>query len=251
MSKFLPVSAPAIRTPKHNLVSSGHLITVGQDKWENGITFMPRGCYQVDGTCAVCGPMTKEEMQECHEMPEFNPYILDLGISLYAPDQEEVNGFAEDDLEAGTSSRLESLIWSGCAGDDNPLLSDGTSLGSATTPLLAMGRMISELISATGHGGAMGTIHMSPYVAVQLSEHLYLGEGGVLRTKVGDHLVIAGNYPRTLIAGHVGDIDVYLGDPFRSAGKERMMRLNLTEFRWERMAVAAWNPCAVFTQTLS
>jgi hypothetical protein len=252
MSLLNPVSAPSVHTPKGNLVSSGHLVDISTDKWENGVTFTPRGCYQIDGTCAVCGPMSKEEMQECQEAAEFIPYILDLGISLYAPDREEVSAFAEDDLEAGTSSRLESLIWSGCPGDDNPLLSQGTSLGSSATPVIALGRMISELISATGHGGASGTIHMSPLIAVQLSEYLYCEhETGDVYTKIGYHHVIVGNYPATSIVGHVGEVDVYLGDPFKTAGKERHMRKNLTEFRWERMGLATWNPCAVFRQTIT
>ena len=244
------VSAPALRKAKHNLVDSGHIVPISQDKWENGVTFSPRGCYQIEGACSTCPPATKEELQPCVEVLTFGPYVLDLGVSLYATDREQVSATAEDDLDIGSSSRLESLIWSGCVGVDNPLLSEGTSLGSATTPVLALGRMISELISATGHGGAMGTIHMSPYVAVQLGEQLYESEG-VLRTEVGDHLVIVGNYPITHIAGHIGDIDVYLGDPFHTAGKEQMMRANLTELRWERVALATWNACASFVQSLS
>ena len=250
MTLVSAVSAPAITKPKHNLVSSGHLVPISTDKWEGGVSFTPRGCYQIEGACATCPPQSKEEMQECVDAAEFMPYMLDLGISLYAPDREAVNAFAEDDLDVGSSSRLESLIWSGCGDVDNPLLSEGESLGANLSPVLALGKMISELISATGHGGAMGTIHMSPYIAVQLSQELHLGDDGELRTKIGDHLVIAGNYPSTAIVGHVGNIDVYLGDPFHTAGKDQMMRKNLTELRWERLALATWNTCAVFRQTI-
>ena len=147
MTLVSAVSAPAITKPKHNLVSSGHLVPISTDKWEGGVSFTPRGCYQIEGACATCPPQSKEEMQECVEAAEFMPYMLDLGISLYAPDREAVNAFAEDDLDVGSSSRLESLIWSGCGDVDNPLLSDGTSLGANLTPILALGKMSAELIS--------------------------------------------------------------------------------------------------------
>jgi hypothetical protein len=242
------VSPPALGAPKHSLVASGNLVEPGDNRWENGIAFNPRGCYQIDGNCATCPPASKENLQGCVDYVQFGAYVLDLGVSVNSRD--DVKTIAQDDLEIGTSSRLESLIWSGCVGVDNPLLSEGTSLGAALAPTLALAAMASELISATGHTGAQGTIHMSPYVATQLTEQVYR-ENGRLYTVVGDHLVIVGNYPKTHIAGHVGEVDVYLGDPFLSENPDAIRTSNLTAFRVERLALAAWNSCAAFTQQIS
>jgi hypothetical protein len=259
------VQAPAVRAPLHSLLASGNVVessnavtdttdgtSTGQGaEWENGVTFTPRGCYEILGTCATCDfDAENEAPQECHPAVVFKPYLLDLGLVYPTADRFDIKGLVTDGMEVGTSSRLERLIWEGCDGDDNPLLSEGGGLGSTLPPKAALGAVMAELVSSTGHTGARGTIHMSPRVSVEL-EGLLKEDDGVLRTLAGKHKVILGDYPDTHIAAHVGEVDIYLGGIYVTDAPDEVRRANVQTFQVQRLAVAAWNTCAAFLQPVT
>lgn len=246
------VRAPELLAPLHNLVASGNRVDTGDNEWENGVTFTQRGCYEVTGSCATCDTaQTNPDPQDCTAPASFDPYLLDLGVVFGAADRFDIKDLVTSDMEVGTSSRLERLIWAGCDGDTNPLLSSGTSLGAAASPRAALGAIVSELISAENHIGARGTVHMSPRMAMELGEQLATDGDGNLVVKFGGHKVILGNYPSTHIAGHVGDIDVYLGEIYLTEAPDEIRRANLQTFRVQRLALAAWNTCAAFVQEVT
>lgn len=240
------VTAPAITAPIHSLLFSGNIVDDGDGKWENGVTFTQRGCYEILGSCATCELVDNEDPQECHAPAVFDPYLLDLGIVYGTPDRYDIKDLATETMEVGTSSRLERLIWAGCAGGTSPTLSDATVVGTSASPKAALGSLMAELISSTGHTGALGTIHMSPRIVVELGDLLRTNDRGDLITQAGGHLVIVGDYPATHIAGHVGGIDVYLGEPYLTEAPDEIRRANVQTFQVQRLALAAWNTCAAF-----
>ena len=75
----------------------------------------------------------------------------------------------------------------------------------------AFGAVLNALANSTTGVGGRGTIHMKSSYAVLLDDKLY-EDGGKLRTRVGDHLVVVGDYPSNSIVGHHGEPVVYIGD---------------------------------------
>lgn len=237
--------APQLFAPKHGLVHSGNLVSTTDDHWENGVTFSPRGCYEVLGDCVDCPPRDKEDLQTCVEPVEFAPYVLGLGLITTPVNYKlDISSAIIEDMKVGTSSRLEALIWAGCTGGTSPILSEGTNVGTGT-PVVALGLLLAEMISADDHIGAQSTIHISPAVAVQILGQFHEVNGD-LYTVVGNHKVIIGNYPTNLIAGHLGDIDVFLGETFLTESPDEIRRANEAVFRVERTALAAWNSCSTY-----
>lgn len=243
------VTAPEVQAPLHNLVATGNLVNTGDKEWENGVTFTQRGCYEILGACATCDvDQTNEDPQECKPPAIFEPYLLDLGIVYATADRFDIKNMALGDMEVGTSSRLERLIWAGCVGGTSFTLSEATAVGATGSAKAALGAMVSEFISAEGHLGARGTVHMSPRIAVELNELLVETSAGTLTTRFGGHKVVIGNYPSTHIAGHIGDIDVYLGETYVTEAADEVRRANVQTFQVQRLALAAWNSCATFLQ---
>jgi hypothetical protein len=253
------VRTPAVRPPVQNLLDSGNIVETGDDEWENGVKFTPKGCYTIEGACATCDiDQSNEEPQECHPFVEFKPYLLDLGLLYPTADRFDIKALGRDTLDIGSSSRLERLIWAGSEAqddqadcDNNPYLSAGTSLGATLGVKAALGSIMAALVDAEDHTGAQGTIHMSPRLTTELEGVIKVDGDGNVRTVIGNHLVIIGNYPSTHIAAHIGEIDVYLGEPYLTEAPDEIRRANVQTFRIQRLALAAWNTCAAFVQPVT
>jgi hypothetical protein len=250
------VLAPAVEVSPHGLVGSGNVVEDDSERrWLNGITFSQRGCYQINGMCYACadvGVVTKSNASDCVAAAKFDPYLLEFAVIWDTPDNFDIKQLMRDELDVGTSTRLENLAWVGCTGNANPKLPGGTSVGSGT-PLQAIAKVGAAI--STGNGGlkvgGQGTIHVSAYTAALAVDQLYTDAGGDLRTKVGEHLVIAGNYPDNSIAGHLGEVDVYLDTPQLIEAPAEVRRANEALYRVERHALVAWNTCASYVATVS
>jgi hypothetical protein len=249
------VLAPSIELPPHGLVASGNVVEDDGGRWENGITFSPAGCYRLFGDCSICndaGQRQKSALQQCSATAVFKPYVLDLGVVWNTPDRFDIKEFMRTQLDVGTSAKLEELSWVGCTGSDNPTLNEGAVIGSgnAVAALSATADAI-----ATGQAGLRigghGTIHLSYATANLAVQQLDYDNDGKLRTRVGHHRVIVGNYPDDRIAGHLGDIDVYLGEVFLTDAGAEIRARNEMAVRVERVALAAWNVCAAYLATVT
>lgn len=248
-----PVSAPAVEEYPHGIVHSGTPRTTADNRWENGVVFDSALHLIINGMCFECSePMTKSADQTCEEGVTFLPYLLEFGVVQQAPDttyeglEEQVRRL----MRVGTSARLEDMMTVGCTGNDNPTLSDGVSLGSGHEEQ-AVGLVISSFYDADSHIGARGTIYMSPSSAASVVELLEEDREGILRTIIGKHKVIVGNFPDDVIYGHVGDVDVYLSEVFLTNDKNAVMSTNTLNFRVERLAMAVFDTETLVQATIT
>lgn len=247
----ITIPTPTIDAPLHGLVSSAVRMPSGDFEWENGVTFSPVGCDELHGSCITCPPEDKSEFQECFEPALFDPLLVEFGFSWHSRDVDYLSGHAEMQIDAGTSSVIERLIWDGCSEEsDSPTLSEAPELGATLEPRAALAAVIQRLASSDGKIGARGTIHVGAGLAVMLSDYFY-EQDGHLYTKIGGHVVIVGNYPPDMIAAHSGDIILFLGDSFITEAPAEIVARNEAAYRVERTALAAWNACTAFTQSVS
>lgn len=223
----------------------------GDLEWENGVAFSQTGCDEVHGSCITCPPEDKSDFQECAETAVFDPLLIEFGFTWHARDVDYLSENALTQIEAGTSSVIERLIWDGCSVEsDSPTLSDAPALGAALPPDTALAAVVQRLTSSAGKIGARGTIHMSAGLALLL-EGYFIDDDGKLFTKIGEHAVVAGNYPPDTIAAHSGPVALFLGEPFVTESPAEIVARNEAAYRVERTALAAWNACTAFTQPVT
>lgn len=269
------VQAPALRAAKNGLVEVGNRIDVGDDAWEDGVTFTPRGCQTIFGHSPFCPSEGASPFYDCPQPVRAQAYLLEVGLQWSMMDLgADPKGILTEAMEIGTSSVLERLTWNGVndvapgtaltlptlsgtistgringrvmAGATPPpnLAGAALSIGATTNIAAAIGMVEAKLIDGSDHIGGAGTIFMSPVLAAQ-------GQGGGafdpdnLVTRATGSQVIVGNFPPNKIIGVIGDVDVYLGDVIVLEATERS--LNEWVGRCERRAIAVWNSCGVFS----
>ncbi len=249
---FENVPAPDLREYEHGLVASANRPDTSVFRWENGVGVSFKGHIVINGMCSTCDePGTKSAEQTCADGVVFFPYLLEFGIQERVNGGDPISEIAERLMVVGSSARLEDLQVVGCTGTDNPVLEDGTSLGSGE-PTVALGLMVKEFYNADNHIGAQGTIYMSPVVAAELGfDLLTIGDDGLLRTKFGRHKVIVGNYPNGKMFGHIGDVDVYLSDVFTYEAAISVRTNNIERYRVERMGLVVWDTTQTFEVTVT
>lgn len=243
------VEAPKLRPACHGLVESGNVVARGPGRWENGVQFSPLGCYPIGGTEVDCPPIQKDDLSECEAVIQFRAYVLTMGLNWAANADSDPKDIAQVSLEAGTSTRLEDFLWNGAtagAGPRNPLLADGDDVGPAASARDAIG-LVEEAMLGAPTGGA-GTLYMSPSVAIHAGEAIYESDGR-LYTKATCSLVVVGNFPTGQVAGHVGEVDLFIGDIFFTDSRDGY-RLNENYVMAERHAIAAFNSCASFISAI-
>ena len=237
------VDAPDLLATKHNLMDVGFK-DVPQSRWENGVTFNPQGCFDVFTMGVNCPPDQKSPTdQECPDAVTFLPFIVEFGVSYMGHEEE---GELESELRAKTSAAVEKAIWAGTTGfedgSENPILSGNTAVTGAASPREMLALLEAELYE-TGMQG--GTIHLSVFDAV-MAEGALDEANGKLYSKVTGNPVVVGNYPKGSAAIHGGEIDVYASDEFTFATYEDRQQ-NRILYKVERLVLAVWNPCFVFT----
>jgi len=274
------VKAPALRAAKNGLVEVGNRIDVGDDHWEDGVTFTPRGCQTIFGHLPSCSSEDKSPFYDCPPPVQAMAWLLEVGLMWSLMDQGAgPKDILTEAMELGTSSILERLTWAGITTDVDggtplvlptisgtiatggitgrvmdgavqpPILSDALDVGSSTTSIAtAVGMLEAKFLDASDHIGGAGTIFMSPIIASQAAGSGVFDPDNFVTRATGSQ-VIVGNFPSDRIIGVVGEVDVYLSDVFVTEATERAF--NEWVGRAERRAVAVWNPCGLFSVTVA
>jgi hypothetical protein len=273
------VNAPAVKAHQFGLVNQANVITGDGERWENGVTFTPLGCDVVhahDARCWVAGSAEKG-VQGCKAPVEFWSFVLELGIVWPAAE----NGYPMEEhvvesLEVGTSAVLERLQqWNvedvpngtdivtppvagaitagGIVGralgtNANAMLSGGLPLATTGNSREMIGLMEAKFLDASDHIGAAGTLYMSPVVAAGGWDMFTVNDDGKLVTKMTGSTVVVGNYEPGFVYGHTGEVDLYLSNVFTNIAPDHTN--NEILILAERVAVIAWNPCAMFVGTV-
>jgi hypothetical protein len=273
------VSAPALRPAKNGLLDVANVIDPGDERWENGIAFTPRGCQAIFGHVANCPSDEKSPFWDCSPPFEAAAYLLEVGLQWSLVDLgADPKAILSQAMDVGTSAVLERLAWMGVApvatgtpivlpamsgaiatggivgrdmappagalpsGPQPTLVTSALALTDvATNPAHAIGLLEAKFLDASDHIGGGGTIFMSPSVAVRA---LGAFDPDRMITKATESQVVIGNFPPDQIIGVVGEVDVYLSDTFVIEAHER--EFNEWVGRAERRAAVAWN-CAVFS----
>jgi hypothetical protein len=273
------VSAPALRTHEHGLVSVGNVIQPGDDRWYDGINFTSRGCDVIFGHDTGCwSPRGNKSSQDCKALGVFTPYVIETSLSWMTGDlAADPKAMVSETLEVGTSAILERMIEMnlvdvadatpltsptvvgavsatgirgrvGVGGDVSVKLEDSVSMGVASTPArAALGYIEAKLLDASDHTGGAGVIYVSPLYVPFLRDALTYADGQLYTTATGSKVVV-GNFAANAIYGHVGDVDVYLGDIIINEFVQR--GANEYFVQAERVVAAVWNPCGAFRQTI-
>lgn len=274
------VKAPALRAAKNGLVEVGNRIDVGDDKWEDGVTFTPVGCQTIFAHAPWCPSEDKSPFHDCPPVFSARAWLLEVGLQWSLMDMgADPKDILTEAFEIGTSPVLERLTWEGIAdvapatpitlptragtiatggvvgrvmaGGQAPPTLTGTALdvGSVASNIAkAVGTLEAKLLDASDHIGGAGTIFMSPVIASQAAGAGVFDPDSLVTRATGSQ-VIVGNFDVDKIIGVIGEVDVYLGSTIVLEVSERSK--NEWVGRAERRAVAAWNPCGVFSVTVT
>lgn len=271
------VSPPRLMQPAHGLVSDANRPDVSDNRWENGISFTTRGCEVVYGFTWGCPAELKSEPQTCAPPSVFSPIVLETSLEWSTLDMAaDPKSIVMDTLEFGTSSTLERILSNGindvAGAITKTALSQSTSTGqiqgrlvgtgvphpnflalvpapnaAAANAVQSVGTLEAKLLDASDHTGSAGTIFLSVLDAVKAYD-LLVADEGKLYTKITGSQVIVGNFVPGVAYGVVGQVDLYLSD---IEVRETVVRQTNTWLgQAERLAIVAFNTCAVFGQTV-
>lgn len=243
----------------------------------------------LDGTITVDGPDVaplapeffpplKSDATDNLSCYEVAPFLVETAFECASTgwETQDYEGRARRQLEAGTPKALEYELWTGALRNDGDITQPYlASLSASYFPELgadpvsaSLGlAMAGQALANCAHGGR-GTIH-APQTIADL--WLYEGSGivednGRLVTRVRRDVVIAGaGYPGTGPGGTApaagtawiyvtGPVRYWLGEPFITPDKisEALdRRRNKIEYRAEREAMLAFDPCCHFAILVS
>jgi hypothetical protein len=256
-----PTTAPRVERPKHSLFDAANVIADNTSRWENGVAFTAHYCDPGRVMHGYCPPPSSADPIECRDVIEFTPVILE---QTYAWDTRDLAAdpkmMAVDALDVGSIRMVERALWTGKTldpsdptdatyepDDIHPLFA-ATSLGGAVTATTALGSVLGALADSTRHVAGTGTIHMNSAVAVVLEDRLQEVDGK-MTTIVGGHRVVIGDYPDNAIVGHLGYVDLYLGDIDVVEHTEH--RANERIVQAQRFALAAYNACSAVRRNVN
>lgn len=277
------VAAPSLRKAVNGLVEVANRIDVGDNHWEDGVTFTPHGCQAIFGHIPFCPAEDKSPFYDCPAPVAATAYLLEVGLAWSLVDMgADPKAIITDAFDIGTSHALERLASSGIAdvaggtpltvptrvgtvttggivgrvmgtAQAPPTLA-GNALdvgGGSTTPAQAIGAVETKMVDAGDHTGGAGTLLMSPLAAAQagVGQALQKDDGHLITTATGSKVVVGNIAPTKTVYGVTGDIDVYLGEILVLEAYERAK--NEWVGRAERRAIAVWNTCAVYSATFT
>lgn len=270
------VAPPALMQPAHGLVAEANRPSVTGNAWENGITFTPQGCSSVFGFSWGCPAEEKSEFQECVASAEFSPILLETSLMWSTLDMgADPKSRVEAALELGTSAALERIITAGMSDDAGPIIVTAVSqtlsvakisgkvIGTAHPDFATLvqapnastgndarnlGTLEAKLLDASDHTGSAGTILLSPVDAAGVYD-LLVERDGKLYTKLTGSQVIIGNFVPGVAYAVVGEIDLYLSDII--VNETTIRGTNEWIGQAERLAIVAFNTCAVFGQSMA
>lgn len=251
----IKVAPPVLLTPRHGIVESGNVARAIEENWYDGVTFQPSSRYQINATSVKCTPDDLSDLQTCAPWITFRPYNLELGVAWSTQDDRDADAGLRAAIDIGSSAKLENLSWNGLVDVDSPTLSSAAPLVTTPMPpLAALAITQNELASSDGKLGVRGTLYMSSVVAEFLFDHLIEGADGRLRTKLGRHLVVVGDFnypdaPSDEIVAAVGEPDVYLEritDASVTQALEELRARNDQVVRIQRVAMMTWDSSTMF-----
>jgi hypothetical protein len=251
-------AAPSGFYAEHSLLRNG---TSGSStsRWlAEGVDFVPTLCttlhsQQIDNFCLDFTPPGTGDgptWQTCPAVTQFAPYVIEIAVKArYLPTVGKQTWLAER-LSLGLSQILESKIWPASAPTNTPWLGGGTSVTPVVAGAIGAVGAIEDKILAAAAGA--GTLHMSASTAMLASSNGAIKDDGVggFRTVSTGSKVIVGNYPPGKVAGHIGNIDVYIGPGIYQ--DNTFDRTDNSEYyhAWLE-AAAAWHTCAAWVATIT
>lgn len=249
---------PAGFYAEHSLLRNGNP-GASTSRWlVEGVDFVPTLCtalhvQQIDNYCVdfdAPGLAGGPTLQTCPGVTSFAPYVIELAVEVrMLPTVATRQTWLAERLSLGLSQMLETKVWPTSAPTNTPWLGGGTSVTPATTGAVAAVGAIEDKILAAAAGA--GTIHMAPSVALAAGGLVLKDDGlGGFRTIATGSKVIVGNYPPGKVAGHIGEIDVYVGPGIYQ--DETFDRTNNKRYHhaWIE-AAAAWHTCAAWVATVT
>lgn len=239
--------APTGLMADHNLIRTASPGDPSVRWLAEGINFVPTLCtaLNVQPLADLCDfdQPSGEAIVTCPGAISFKPFIAEIAVETQMLPTVGRQEWLADRLMIGLSQAIEAIIWPGGASPGYPTLGDGQAAFDPNRGArAALGSIESSILSAKA--GA-GTIHMGPIVAAEVSEYLVEAPDGTLRTKGTGSKVIIGNYPAEQIAGHIGNIDLYLGSTvYQDQTFDRQLNV-MYDHAWIEF-VAAWHACATW-----
>lgn len=250
--------APSGFYAEHSLLRNG---TTGSSnsRWlPEGVDFVPTLCtalhvQQINDFCidwkapGVAGGPT---YQTCPGVTQFAPYVIEIAVKVRMLPTVSRQTWLADRLALGLSQMLEAKVWPTSAPTNTPWLGGGTSVTPVVAGALgAVGAIEDKILSAAAGGG---TLHMSASTAMLASSSGAIKDDGVggFRTVSTGSKVIVGNYPPGKVAGHIGNIDVYVGPNIYQDETFERESNTFYNHAWIE-AAAAWHTCAAWVATIT
>ena len=254
-------NAPSVEPPKHSLVDVANVIRDNSERWMNGVTFTPLYCDPGAVTMVDCPAPVPADDIECTAPVEFAAFQVEMAYNWTTMDLgADPEGVAREAMELATTRLVERAVWTGEVLDpadnsqtatvnDIHALSGATSVGPGGTALDSLGLVLDGLANSTMMLGGLGVIHMNSSIAVALANaNQFSTDGTALFTIVGGHRVVIGDYPDDAIVGHLGNVDLYLGDIHVAEFYSRAD--NEYHIRLDRAVLAAYNNCTAVISTV-
>jgi hypothetical protein len=250
--------APSGFYAEHSLLRTGTSGSSNSRWLPEGIDFTPTLCtvlhsQQIDNFCVdftFPGTGDGPAWQTCPGVTSFAPYVIEIAVKVrHLPTVTRQTWLAER-LSLGLSQMLEARVWPTSAPVGTPWMGGGTPVTPTVAGALGAVGAIEDKILAAAAGG--GTLHMSASTAMLASSSGAIkddGAGGFRTVSTGSKVVV-GNYPPGKVAGHIGNIDVYVGPGIYE--DETFDRLTNEKFHhaWIE-AAAAWHTCAAWVATIT
>jgi hypothetical protein len=247
--------APSGIVAEHSLLRTASPGSGSDSRWlAEGVNFVPTLCTTLH-TIALADncdfPAPPEAggatYQTCPGAITFKPFIIEVAIDVRFLPTVARQDWISERLVLGLSQAAEAFIWPGSApAGGRPWLGGGTTVTVTGTGAKAAAGAVEAAILAAQAG--TGTLHVSPALLAQLD--LVDDQQGTLRTRGTGAKVVVGNYPKDRIAGHIGNIDLYLGDTIYTNEAFERTDNHMYQHAWIDAAVA-WHTCAAWVATVS
>ena len=81
------VNAPGLMRQRNGLLGVATVVETGDSRWEDGISFTPRGCSVIFGHDTKCWfPRGNKLIQDCPPVAQFYPYVLEATLGWHTAD---------------------------------------------------------------------------------------------------------------------------------------------------------------------
>lgn len=242
----------------HGLVVSAVKPNDGDDRWVQGLVWLPERCDITYDVWSLCVDHTKE-LQDIPDLARYTPVGFNVAekCGTHTPrDAERIRR----QVDAITSHAVAVELWSGAetqadAGTpDNPFF---TAAGAATVVAGVYATAVEGL--AALEGAAMRDARgQQVFLHVPVEWVMYLADrldrvGGLLYTKLGNVVVADSGYPAGLVAYATGPVQVRLTaiEVNDNLAQTVDRTTNEQTIIGERMFAATYDPCSLHEVTVT